>query len=246
MIHAAFVIALGILPAAAGDQGSQTPAPIGTPAGAQEAVPVTPATAAPAIATPVDRDTLRDNISSLEGLFATAVANGAGRIQRANPGVTLTATGNPRARGFVLDGYGYFFDIEIPELNGSVELTMQLLQREIQRRLDEQSGGPRRTSQGAQAQGLSAQDDADPGAAYREAVLSSVSATMLDFTRNLNIQPNEWLVVGLRGSELPNLQAGIRDSRTVVLRIKGSDLGDYLASRISKDEALKRIDKREF
>jgi len=187
-----------------------------------------------------DRQTFRDNISNMEGLLATAVANGARKIQADNPAVTLVATGNPRARGFVLDSYGVFFDVEVPELNGSVELTYAALQRELQRRLDDQKGGPQRAGQNVLT------DDPDPSVPYREAVITAVISTMLDYSKNLNVQPSEWLTVALRGNELPNLTVGIRDSRTVILKIRGGDLADYLASRITKDEAIKRVDKREF
>jgi hypothetical protein len=191
----------------------------------------------------------RDNINIMEGLLAAAVANGARKIQAANPGVSLVATGNPRARGFVLDGYGLFFDVEIPELSGSVELTMQLLQKELQKQIDDrakrddQNGPARRTSS---SQGVVASDDPDPNAAYREAVITSIVGAMLDYSKSLNVQPNEWLTVGLRSSEMPSMQVGIRDSRTVILRLKGNDLADYLASRVSKSDAIKRVDKRVF
>ncbi len=38
----------------------------------------------------------------------------------------------PRARGFVLDGYGVFFDVEIPDMNQSVIWSMMNVQRDRQ------------------------------------------------------------------------------------------------------------------
>jgi hypothetical protein len=198
---------------------------------------------APASMTP---DEFRDNINIMEGLLAAAVANGARKIQAANPGVSLVATGNPRARGFVLDGYGLFFDVEIPELSGSVELTMQLLQKEMQKQFDDRAKRDDPARRTSSAQSVAALDDPDPNEAYREAVITSIVGAMLDYSKSLNVQPNEWLTVGLRSSELPNMQVGIRDSRTVILRLKGNDLADYLASRVSKSDAIKRVDKRVF
>ena len=40
--------------------------------------------------------------------------------------------GAPRARGFVLDGYGVFFDVEIPDMNQSVVWSMMSVQRDRQ------------------------------------------------------------------------------------------------------------------
>lgn len=230
-----------------GDRSQNPPAPVALPAAAQEppgldklapiAPPATPLTLA-------ERQDHRDNVSNMEGLLATAVANGARRMQAENPTVPLVASGQPRARGFVLEGYGLFFDVEIPELNGGVELTMQQLQRELTKRLEETpaASGTKRT---ASAQSLPSDDDRDPNEHYREVVIGQVAGMMLDYTKNLNVQPNEWMTVALRGSDmLP--QMGIRDSRTIMLRIKGSDLADYLASRISKAEAMRKVEKREF
>jgi hypothetical protein len=216
---------------------SQLPSPSQEPSPSKVAAP-TPVEAA---LTPAERQDRRDNISLMEGLLASAVGNGARKIQADNPGVALVATGQPRARGFVVDGYGLFFDVEIPELTGSVELSMNQLQRELARRVEQQvSSGARRTADGQAVPVIN-----DPNTPYREAVIAAVITAMLNF-KNLNVQPNEWLTVALRGSELPLLQMGIRDSRTLILRIKGSDLADYLASRISGEEAVKRVEKREF
>src|SRR5215208_6052198 len=45
---------------------------------------------------------------------------------------TLTLTGQARARGFILEGYGVFFDVEIPSLLKSVVWSMQNMERDLQ------------------------------------------------------------------------------------------------------------------
>jgi hypothetical protein len=185
----------------------------------------------PVVATaPVSKAERRENIAIMEALLATAVINGARRVQSDNPRMALVQTDRPRARGFVLEGYGLFFDVEVPELSGSIEVSMLQLQRELARRT---------------SQSVPIVEDLDPNAPYREAVIATVTNSMLD-SKNLNVPPTEWLTVALRGSELPMAQMSLSDSRTVTLRIKGSDLSDYLASRISRDEAARRVEKREF
>jgi hypothetical protein len=234
------VLALAIVASSAPlqDPASEPGPQNAAPAAQEQATPAKVPVPAPVPA--IDRAAFRDNMSNMESLLATAVSNGARKLLIDNPGLTLVPNGPARARGFALEGYGLFFDVEIPEMNGSIEMTL-LLQREM-RRLEEQTQGPRRT---AGQQTLSSIAETDPSAPYREAVIISVIGTMLDYSKNLNVQPNEFMAVGLRGSDVPQ-QMGFRDSRTVILRVRGTDLADFLANRISRDEAIKRVDKREF
>jgi hypothetical protein len=75
----------------------------------------------------------RDQMQIMEGVLTRAVRVGAEqlgrRLQSVNPGVVLF-TGDARARGFLLDGYGVFFDVEIPALRKSVMWTMRTLDRD--------------------------------------------------------------------------------------------------------------------
>ncbi len=78
----------------------------------------------------------RNQIRLMEGVLVQAVRLGAEEVGtelgRFEPtGVTALA-GTPRARGFVLDGYGVFFDVEIPALNQSVVWSVMVLQRDRQ------------------------------------------------------------------------------------------------------------------
>lgn len=183
------------------------------------------------VSTPAGKAERRENITIMEALLATAVVNGARKVQSDNPRMALVQTERPRARGFVLEGYGIFFDVEVPELTGSIEVSMLQLQRELARRT---------------SQSVPIVEDLDPNTPYREAVIATVTNSMLDYSKNLNVPPTEWLTVALRGSELPLTQMNLSDARTVTLRIRGSDLADYLGSRISRDEAARRVEKREY
>ncbi len=53
-------------------------------------------------------------------------------MQRFEPAGVTVLTGVPRARGFLLDGYGVFFDVEIPDMNQSVIWSMMNVQRDRQ------------------------------------------------------------------------------------------------------------------
>ena len=75
----------------------------------------------------------RNQIQIMEGVLARAVRSGAEnmarRMQSRDPSLMLF-TGQARARGFMLDEYGVFFDVEIPALRPTVVWSMQTLQRD--------------------------------------------------------------------------------------------------------------------
>jgi hypothetical protein len=77
----------------------------------------------------------RDQIKLLEGVLQSAAGLGAEQVakklQALEPGVTALA-GQPRARGFVLEGYGVFFDVEVPALLQSYVGSLLILQRDAQ------------------------------------------------------------------------------------------------------------------
>jgi hypothetical protein len=96
---------------------------------------VAPAQAAPAA--PSDR---RDDIKMLEAVFTTAVKNGADKLalqmQSSDPG-SLFVTGPGRTRGFDLQGYGVFFDVDVPMMRQSVLWsTRQLTQQDTRLQLE--------------------------------------------------------------------------------------------------------------
>lgn len=84
---------------------------------------------------PVDPQRRRNQIKLLEGVLARAVGLGADEVakqmQRLDPSMAVL-TGRARARGFVLEGYGVFFDVEIPALRQSVVWSMMTVQRDMQ------------------------------------------------------------------------------------------------------------------
>jgi hypothetical protein len=111
----------------------------------------------------------RTQIQLMEGVLARAgsiAAEGFGhQLQQVEPGMTVTI-GQSRARGFVLEGYGIFFDVEVPELRGTVVWSQLMMQRELelsnaltllQRALQEMPEGPSRQQAQRAVQLLAAQ-----------------------------------------------------------------------------------------
>lgn len=111
----------------------------------------------------------RNQIQLMEGVLARAGSIAAEtfghQLQQIEPGMTVTI-GQSRARGFVLDGYGIFFDVEVPELRGTVVWSQMMMQRElelgntlalVQRALQEMPDGPSRQQALRAVQVLAAQ-----------------------------------------------------------------------------------------
>ena len=88
---------------------------------------------------------------------------------------------------------------------------------------------------------------ADPNEAYRAEVTRALKDAMLAHSSSLGIGPTEWLTIAAKGNDdRPRLAPADSDARTRIIRLRGSDLADFLAGRISRDEALQRIEVRVF
>jgi len=72
----------------------------------------------------------RQQMAMMESVLETAVSNGAENIVRQVQAVMpdmVLLTGAPRARGFRLEGYGVFFDVDVPEMRRSMTWTLRTL-----------------------------------------------------------------------------------------------------------------------
>jgi len=253
----------------------------------------------------------RYNLFTMEGVLERAVEQGADRLRRQVRRIMpdmLLMSGAAEARGFRLEGYGVFFDVEVPVLRRSVAWTLRsmieenglaataALQRfkshietipdarlkaELQqalRRIELQVGpvpslpgaperagaAPRPPRNGVAAasvdsvpgptgspQALTAIDEAlitNPSEVYEREVVSALIDAMLDYSGPLGVGPDEWLTVAARDNEHRDrlMPGDAYDLMTIVLRIKGSDLAAFRGERISKEEARKRVEIREF
>jgi hypothetical protein len=80
-----------------------------------------------------DQVRARQRISVMEGTLERAVLNGADNLLRQVRAVIPDApmlTGTPEVRGFRLDGYGVFFDVEVPALRLPVTWPLRYISRE--------------------------------------------------------------------------------------------------------------------
>src|SRR5436305_972221 len=84
-------------------------------------------------ARPIDARQTHYQIGVMERVLEGAVEHGAAnlreRLQAVFPDAPaqLLILDNPRVRGFRLDSYGVFFDVEVPSLNGTLTWTLRTL-----------------------------------------------------------------------------------------------------------------------
>jgi hypothetical protein len=253
----------------------------------------------------------RFQIAAMEGVLETAVQLGARRmsqqVQSVSPDMLFIA-GAARAKGFWLEGYGVFFDVDVPAMRRSVAWQFRALdrgdraavatiqsirqrlntvsdpqaRREIEeglRRLERnvgpvqlpQSEAPAHTGSAqvsstatvapAVVEGTSVEPSSggapeaaairavldDPGRAYTSEVQSALIDAMLDFGPPIPVADGEWLTIAARDNDDSRLGGGDPyDVSTILLRIRGADLSAYRAKQITREDAVKRVEIREY
>jgi hypothetical protein len=87
----------------------------------------------------------------------------------------------------------------------------------------------------------------DPAEAYRMEVTQALKDAMLAYSSSLGIGPNEWLTIAAKGNDdRSRLAPADTGAGTRILRLRGSDLADFLAGKLTREEALQRIEVRVF
>jgi hypothetical protein len=239
--------------------------------------------------TDMDQVKARQRISMMEGVLERAVSNGADNMVRQMKAVMGDApmlTGVPEVRGFRLDGYGVFFDVEVPALRLPVtwplryslfrdsretqqavnELRSMMLESEprqrerlaqVVRQLEQQAQVPAalrssgRIGAAAQPVGGGQPDPAaydDPEEHYTREVKAALVDAMIENSGPVALGAEEWLTVAARDNvpRDPLIPTDAADTRTVIFRIKGSDLGAFRAGRATLEDTRKKVETREF
>jgi hypothetical protein len=191
-------------------------------------------------------------------------------------------TGVPEVRGFRLDGYGVFFDVEVPALRPPVtwplrymlrdtrdnqqmisELRAMMLESEprqrerlaqVVRQLEQQSQVPsalRNSGRIGAATVQGGQIDAaaldDPEEHYTREVKAALVDAMIENSGPIAIGADEWLTVAARDNvpRDPLIPTDAADTRTIIFRIRGSDLAAFRAGKMMLEEARKKVETRE-
>ncbi len=238
----------------------------------------------------LDQVKARQRISMMEGVLERAVSNGADSMVRQMKAVMGDApmlTGVPEVRGFRLEGYGVFFDVEVPALRLPVTWPLRYMFRDnretigivnelkalmadseprqqeriarVVRQLEQQAqvpGALRSTSRasaaptiqqvgGGQPPDLAAYDD--PEEHYTREVKAALVDAMIENSGPIPLGPDEWLTVAARDNvpQNPLIPTDTADSKSIIFRVKGSDLAAFRGGRISLEEARKKVETRE-
>jgi hypothetical protein len=134
IVKATWIMAAALVAAASAAHAQEAPLP---QAARPEAEQSAPRSAPPAVARPAPSvDARRDDIRMMESVLTQALQKGAQDLARqlkvSEPNSAfVTSTG--RARGFALDGYGMFFDVDVPGMRQSVVWSAQMLELAQQR-----------------------------------------------------------------------------------------------------------------
>lgn len=240
----------------------------------------------------------RFQIAAMEGVLERAVQLGARRLSQQFQAVSpdmLFIAGAARAKGFALDGYGVFFDVDVPALrrsavwsfrqlerpDGSVQTAMTSIRRNLQQvsdpvarremeealqRLARVVGAPQAGLPGgaqtvsatnapvvaggtaqAPAQGPTQAVLDDPGLAYTNEVKAALVDAMLDFGAPIPIGDSQWLTIAARDDHDSRLGGGDPyDVSTIVLRISGEHLAAFRAGKLTREEAVAKVEVREY
>lgn len=251
----------------------------------------------------------RYQIAQMERVLEGAVEHGAtmmrDRLQAVVPPAQaqLLIQENAHARGFRLEGYGVFFDVIVPSLDGSLTWSLRTLDQndlglqsafavlktrinptdidmqQALKRIELQVGPatlagltapvpspPEARNVTGSAAGLTDQlapvavpqaapgllapaDPIldDPNEAYRAEVIQALVDAVLDHSSPLGIGPTEWVTVAARrNEERPRLAPADSGAQSVVIRVSGADLAAFRAGQVSREEVLKRVDRKVF
>lgn len=188
-------------------------------------------------------NSVRVQVRTMENIFVTAVAGGveqiAQKIIAGAPGISVSG-GVPRAHGYAVEGHGWFFDVEVPELRWNTIGLYYDLQRPQTPQLPVSGSRPN----AALVQPPQEVDTNRLRDDYRRAIRDGLMDAILDFGQ-VPLKPTEWLTVGVRSADspLPGLDSG--DTVTLVMQITGEDLSLFRQTKITRDEAKKRIKVKE-
>lgn len=243
---------------------------------------------------------VRHQISVMESVLEQAVQYGAqmlsDRLRAARMPDMVLLTGAARARGFRLDGYGVFFDLEVPAVRRSVAWSLRMMDRPDPRLMEAlnalrgqvqaltdararanldalirqlelevgplagaatpQTGATRAgtvsaatpTLDGGVASQSAPPQPNDPGDVYTSEVREALIDAMFDHSGPMNLGAGEWLTIAARADLDRRFLSGDPNDmpQTMVLRVRGSDLQAFREGRLSREEAVKRVEVNNF
>jgi hypothetical protein len=86
----------------------------------------------------------------------------------------------------------------------------------------------------------------DPSVAYEDEVKQALADAMLDYAGSLQLPPAEWVTVAARDAGYMAFPDTVSDMVTVTLSVRVSDLVDFRAQRLTREQARTRVVVKEF
>jgi hypothetical protein len=174
------------------------------------------------------------------------------------PQIELATSEQPIVRGVKLDGWGFFFDVQAPDIQSTMMVWDMVNQSRRNRPatspVPARDGSAQPVSDRVMASGATVEPDpmvndlATPGGAdraYSSFVREALIDALLDSSGVLPLGPGDHLTVAASGIDQPGSNPLYR-SRKLMLTIKGSDLLDLRQGRINRDQAKDRIVEQRF
>ena len=77
--------------------------------------------------------------------------------------------------------------------------------------------------------------------------MQALADTMLDYSGPLSVSNEEWITIAARGiQDRPRIAPVDSDGQTVMIRVRGADLSAFRAGQLSREDVMRRIEKRVF
>jgi hypothetical protein len=173
------------------------------------------------------------------------------------PDGILAFAEQPIVRGIKLEGWGYFFDVQAPNIQSTIMALDMMNQSRRLRQAPVAAGGPDVqavagravvSASGTVEPDPMGDDLAAPGGpdrAYSKYVREALIDALLDSSAMLPLLPEEHVTIAAQGIEQPGANP-LYQTRKLTLTIKGSDLQDMRQGRITRDQAKARITEGRF
>jgi hypothetical protein len=166
------------------------------------------------------------------------------------PHVTLTPAESPIVRGVRLTGYGYHFDVQVPDIMRQVLVFEMLMESNVVRGGTVSRGGVQTVATGpnrAAATAVAVDDPMvdspaafNPTTVYSTFVREALIDALLDSSGVLSLGPDDHLAISVSGIE-PRNQNPLYPSSRLVLTIKAADLLEFRQGRITREDVRARI-----
>jgi hypothetical protein len=222
------------------------------------------AQAAPAAATPSSATdaAARSSAFTYEMALRSAVVLGGQKLAKQAAAIApdgiLAFAEQPIVRGVKLEGWGYFFDVQAPNIQGTF-MVLDMMNQSRRGR----PGAPQPNANsdvqpvaGRAAVSATAVVEPDPMAddltapggpdrAYSKYVRDALIDALLDSSAMLQLGAEDHLTIAAQGIDQPGSNPLYQASK-LMLTIKGSDLQDLRQGRITRDQAKARIAEGRF